>query len=165
MISNAIRDSREFIIYILIILASFSVMMSLMTTGLSFEGIGSSMYMIATIRTVLGDPVLVGLETDYEVLFWIVWLLLVFIAQIILLNFIITVVGESYSKCSDQRVEHFLKVKLQLVVERESLMTGKDFARGDWFPNYILFKKNPQDDKEKDALDLIQEQLSQLKQE
>lgn len=96
MITAAVRDSFDFIVYFLIILASFATQMSYLTTTLDFQGIGSAMFMIATIRQVLGDAQLVGLATDYEILFWIVWLLLTFIGQIVLMNFIIAKVGDSY---------------------------------------------------------------------
>ena len=55
MITSACRDAFDFIVYFLIILASFAVQMSYLTTTLNFQGIGSAMYMIATIRNVLGD--------------------------------------------------------------------------------------------------------------
>ena len=64
MITSAVHDSFQFIVYFLIILASFSVQMSFLTTGINFQGIGSAMFMIATIRNVLGDAQLLALATD-----------------------------------------------------------------------------------------------------
>ena len=75
------------------------------------------------------------------------------------MNFIIAVVGDSYRKTMDRKTEHMIKVRLDMVLERESLMTEKEFANEEWFPNYIIFRKDPHEDKEKDLLTSIQTQI------
>ena len=171
MITSAITDSFQFIVYFLMILASFSIQMSFLTVSPSTDILDHSydnsqiLYMIATIRNVLGDPRLPELDSQYDVLFWIVWLLLAFIGQIILMNFIIAVVADSYRKCMDTRTEQMIKVRLEMVVERESLMTEQELANEEWFPRFVLFGKDPKDVKGQDILAMLQTQLCELKHE
>ena len=165
MITQAIRDSFYFIICFLIILASFAVQMSFLTTGLDFKGIGQAMYLIAVLRTVLADPQLIPLTTDYEVLFWLVWLILVFIGQLVLMNFIVAVMADSYKKCMDTRSQLTMKLRLEMIVEREYLMAEKELENESWFPNYIIYRKDHQEEYDVDILVHIQSQLNDLKQE
>ena len=165
MITQAIRDSKNFVLFFLIILSSFAVQMSFLTTGIEFFGIGQAMYLIDVIRSVLADPQLIALQTDYEVLFWIVWLLLVFIGQLVLMNFIVAVMADSYKKCMDTRTQLMMKLRLDMIVEREYLMAEKELENEAWYPNYIIYRKNHQEEQELDILVQIQSQLNDLKQE
>ena len=72
------------------------------------------------------------------------------------MNFIIAVVGDSYRKTMDRKTEQMIKVRLEMVLERESLMSENELANEENFPNYIIFRKDPQEDKEKDLLVSIQ---------
>lgn len=106
-----------------------------------------------------------ALETDYEILFWIIWLLLTFIGQIVLMNFIIAKVGDSYSSCMDLKDEQTAWVRLEMIVERESFFKEEDFENTEWFPKYIIYGVDPLESKETDLLAELHKQLNEFKAE
>ena len=56
------------------------------------------------------------------------------------MNFIIAVVGDSYSNCMSMRVAHTFKVKVDMINERESIMSEADLSNPEYFPQYILVR-------------------------
>lgn len=56
------------------------------------------------------------------ILIWIVWLLIMIVGNIIFMNFIIAVVNESYENCMTKMEAQKYKVKVDMIVERESVM-------------------------------------------
>lgn len=79
-----------------------------------------------------------GLEgnTEYFVLFWAVWFIQFIVGSIVLMNFIIAVVGNSFTNCMAKREAQTLKVRVDMIFERESIM--RDMS---WFPQYIVVRK------------------------
>jgi len=47
--------------------------------------------------------------------------------NIIFMNFIIAKVSESYEKCMSMIVTQFFKVKIDMILEREQMLTDTDF--------------------------------------
>ena len=56
------------------------------------------------------------------ILIWIVWLVIMIVGHIIFMNFIIAVVNESYENCMTKMIAQKYKVKVDMIVERESVM-------------------------------------------
>jgi hypothetical protein len=50
------------------------------------------------------------------------------------MNFIIAVVGDSYSNCMAKREAQSYKVKLDMIYERESIMTNDELSNIKYFP-------------------------------
>ena len=63
------------------------------------------------------------------------------VGNVVLMNFIIAVVGDSYSNCMSMRVAHTFKVKVDMINERESIMSEADLSNPEYFPQYILVRK------------------------
>ena len=63
---------------------------------------------------------------EYVTLKWIIWLLIVIVGNIIFMNFIIAVVNESYENCMTTMVAQTYQVKVEMIVERESLMSKEE---------------------------------------
>jgi len=63
------------------------------------------------------------------------------IGNVIFMNFIIAVVNESYENCMNKKVAQSYKVKVDMIVERESIMTESQRRNKEWFPNYILLRR------------------------
>lgn len=61
--------------------------------------------------------------------------------NIVLMNFIIAVVSESYEACMTKRVAQTYKVKVDMIVERENLMSEELFLKRSFFPKYILVRQ------------------------
>ena len=59
----------------------------------------------------------------------------------IFMNFIIAVVNQSYENCMSKRVAQQFKVKVDMIVERESMMNQTDLDKKEWFPNFIVLRR------------------------
>lgn len=72
-----------------------------------------------------------------NILFWIVWFIIVLIGSIIFLNFIIAEASASYEKVAG-RVEEFIsKEKCSLIAESEIM--GPGFLKNSYnYPKYII---------------------------
>lgn len=46
------------------------------------------------------------------------------VGNIVLMNFIIAVVGQSYGECMEKQVAQSFKVKVDMIVEREQMMSS-----------------------------------------
>jgi Ion transport protein len=107
MIIRVFFDLQHFIVFYVIIIAMFSIQVSLIMSDQSDEegsddkGIGPVKYFVSTLRTSLGDNDLDQADSPYKILFWAIWLMVMFVGNIVLMNFIIAVVGESYANCSE----------------------------------------------------------------
>ena len=77
------------------------------------------------------------------------WLIIVIIGNIVLMNFIIAVVSDSYQQCMTTIVEQSYKSKVDLIAEREVMLDDKQLENADWFPKYILIRR-PVDPESKD---------------
>ena len=61
---------------------------------------------------------------------------------LICMNFIIAVVGESYENCITKIVAQTFKAKLDLIVERETIMKAHELMKEDFFPKFIVMRKH-----------------------
>ena len=62
--------------------------------------IGPFAFFIMTLRTSIGNRALSVSNTQYVILFWIVYVITLFVGKLILMNFIIAVVVDSFKTCS-----------------------------------------------------------------
>ena len=57
------------------------------------------------------------------------------------MNFIIAVVNESYANCMAKLIATSYQTKVEMIVERESIMSDTERLRNDWFPRFIILRK------------------------
>ena len=57
------------------------------------------------------------------------------------MNFIISVVSQSYESCMLKMVEQQITVKINMIIERESVMSQSELGNDDWFPNYMVVRR------------------------
>jgi hypothetical protein len=62
-------------------------------------------------------------ENSSRSLAWFIWLVIMIVGNMIFMNFIIAVVNESYENCMSKMAAQKFKVKIDMIVERESIMT------------------------------------------
>lgn len=105
------------------------------------DGIGPVKYFVMTLRTSLGDNDIDQSNSEYKILFWVIWVLIMLVGNIVLMNFIIAVVGQSYSNCMEKSEAKMYKVKVDMIVEREQMMNEKDFANKEYFPTHIIVRR------------------------
>jgi hypothetical protein len=68
------------------------------------------------------------------------------VGNIVLMNFIIAVVDESYEACNSQKIAQSYKGKVDMIVEREHMMYESDFLSQEYFPNYIIIRRPVESD-------------------
>ena len=69
------------------------------------------------------------------------WLLILIIGNIVFMNFIIAVVSESYEYCMEQKVQLIYSAKLEMIEECEDLMPDRLFTNRNWFPRFIIIRR------------------------
>jgi Ion transport protein len=142
MILAVFKDLQHFLLYFCIILSAFSIQISIIQKDVDgHEGIGSFKYFVMTLRTSIGDNDISEEFSEFKILFWIIWASIVFIGNIVLMNFIIAVVNESYNQCMATNEAQSFKVKVDMIVEYESTMSVKEQQSQHAFPAYILVRK------------------------
>lgn len=137
MISSVFYDLRYFLLSFALFISTFTVFLSILLRNDSGMGIFDLFQM--AFRSSIGDNEMDAYErTDYQTLTWVVWLLIMVVGNIIFMNFIIAVVNESYENCMTKMVAQSYKVKVDMIAERESIMTEAELANREWFPNFII---------------------------
>ena len=86
-----------------------------------------------------------SLSTSKEVLFWVIWCFMVFKALLIMLNFIIAEVSNSYEVVKENIDVLIYKERAGLIHEAESI-TPRSFRASNklWFPQYIIAREADQ---------------------
>ena len=80
-------------------------------------------------RLSLGDFELEGFTNQRDSLItysWALWMIGVFVMNVMFMNFIIAVISESYEKVMQRVIALSFKLKAEMIVEREDLMTEED---------------------------------------
>ena len=97
---------------------------------------------MSTFRMSLGDfdfDASQALLPHINIIFWVIWLLIVVITNIIFLNFIIAEASESYAKVNERLDEFILKERAGLITESEE-MTIDSLKKKHLFPKYIIIR-------------------------
>jgi hypothetical protein len=144
MLLNVFYDLRFFLFFFGVVVVSFSLYLSILVDELTdYEGIGVFGYFGIALRTSLGDYDFDSFvkNSDYDILTWLVWFLVMIVGNVIFMNFIIAVVSQSYENCMQTMNAQSYKNKVDLIMERESLMGEADLKRKEWFPNFIIVRK------------------------
>jgi len=115
-----------------------------MESGDEYEGIKLAAYFVIVLRQSIGDydtsSIIEGTR-DFKILAWLLWFLILIIGNIVFMNFIIAVVSESYESCMEKKVQLIYKAKLEMITECEDLMPEWLFSRKNWFPRFIIIRR------------------------
>lgn len=103
MMLGVFSDLKYFIAFFFFVIAEFALLFTILVTNPdTYNGIGMFGYYFMAVRTSLGDFDLdnynEGTSNGMIILRWTIWLLAVFIMNVIFMNFIIAVISESYEK-------------------------------------------------------------------
>lgn len=103
MMRAVFYDLRYFLSYFALVVCMFSFMLSVLveTDPSIYDGIGVLAYFMIPFRTSIGDNDITNYSnsSDFKVLTWLVWVIVMGVGNIVFMNFIIAVVGESYQNC------------------------------------------------------------------
>ena len=96
MFVSVFRDMHYFLYFFAFVVIFFSIFLGILIKDLTdYEGIGPFGYFTIALRQSLGDydTASFAKNSDYDILIWIVWLIVMMVGNVIFMNFIIAVVG------------------------------------------------------------------------
>jgi hypothetical protein len=102
MLISVFRDMSSFLFFFGIVIAFFSVFLSILLNDLSdYEGIGPVAYFVIAMREAIGDydTDSYAKNSDYKILTWMIYLMVMIMGNVVFMNFIIAVVSQSYESC------------------------------------------------------------------
>jgi hypothetical protein len=125
MLLNVFYDLRFFLFFFGLVIGSFALYLGILVNELTdYEGIGPFGFFAIALRTSLGDYDFDSFvkNSDYDILTWIVWFEVMIVGNVVFMNFIIAVVSQSYENCMQSMTAQSFKVRVDMIMERESLM-------------------------------------------
>jgi len=102
MLMTVFQDITSFLHFFGMVVIFFTVFVGILIKDLSdYEGIGPVGFFIVALRESIGDYDTDSFtkNTEYKIIGWIVYLMVVFLGNVIFMNFIIAVVSQSYESC------------------------------------------------------------------
>ena len=96
MLASVFRDMLNFLYFFSFVVIFFSIFLGILVKDLTdYEGIGPIGYFGIALRQSLGDydTASFAKNSDYDILAWLVWLVVMIVGNVIFMNFIIAVVG------------------------------------------------------------------------
>eukprot|EP00347_Sterkiella_histriomuscorum_P018008 403347138 len=153
MLKAVFMDLRFFIMlyaFVVIVYGLIFTLLKIKTSdeNIEYDGISYFGYFIMAFRASTGDfqiDNLYQLDETQIIFAWIVWISAVLFLNIVLLNFIIAVISESYEKVMQKMVAESFKIKAELIKERESYFSHADFQNENYFPDYVIFRRPVED--------------------
>ena len=100
-------------------------------------------YLIYTLRIAMGDfdfDATVYMNRPDNIIYWIIWLMVVIITCIIFLNFIIAEASASYTKVTENLESLINLEKSSLIGEAEGLIPG-EYKTDQLFPKYVVIRQ------------------------
>eukprot|EP00347_Sterkiella_histriomuscorum_P017795 403347964 len=158
MLKAVFFDIRYFILLYTFVIGMYGLIFTLLKIKANdddtyYEGISYLGFFVMSFRASIGDS---QVDNFYElqgfqaVFGWLVWISGILFMNIILLNFIIAVISESYDKVMQRMTAESYKIKCQLIQERESYFTEQDFKNRKFFPKYLILRRPIQGQQEGD---------------
>jgi hypothetical protein len=79
-----------------------------MSSGKDYQDISTAAFFVLAFRESVGDfdtATLVGGDnSDFKILLWIIWFIIIIVGNVVFMNFIIAVVSESYENCMERMI-------------------------------------------------------------
>jgi hypothetical protein len=96
MLATVFRDMLNFLYLFSFVVIFFSIFLVILINDLTdYEGIGPIGYFAIALRQSIGDydTASFAKNSDYDILAWLVWLVVMLVGNVVFMNFIIAVVG------------------------------------------------------------------------
>jgi hypothetical protein len=96
MLAQVFRDMLNFLYLFSFVVIFFSIFLGILVNDLTdYEGIGPIGYFVIALRQSIGDydTASFAKNSNYDILAWLVWLVVMLVGNVIFMNFIIAVVG------------------------------------------------------------------------
>ena len=158
MITRVFKDLKSFLTYYIFVMITFGLLFSVIfeAPASDSEGLGPISYVLMSLRIVWGGSFEVG-KTELKVIAWISYIMLMVIGNIVLLNFLIAVVNQSYESSMQKVKLQIFKVRLTLIesyyktLDEEAFNDKSESGFVDIFTHPRGYgKKNDEDNDESD---------------
>eukprot|EP00347_Sterkiella_histriomuscorum_P001568 403371532 len=149
MIEAVFFDLKYFIALYTLVVVLYAMIFTLLLskpgeTPEEYKGINLMGYFIMSFRTSMGDFQVDNynsLNSASTIFAWIIWLVGVLFLNIILLNFIIAVISESYEKIMQKMEAQSYKQQAMLIKEREMHLSEAQKKSLKYFPKYLIVRR------------------------
>ena len=158
MITRVFKDLKSFLTYYIFVMITFGLLFSVIfeAPASDSEGLGPISYVLMSLRIVWGGSFEVD-KTELKVIAWISYIMLMVIGNIVLLNFLIAVVNQSYESSMQKVKLQIFKVRLTLIesyyktLDEEAFNDKSESGFVDIFTHSRGYgKKNDEDNEESD---------------
>lgn len=123
MLVAVIRDIGYFLLFFGFVIVAFTAVIGIIVKEPSddYEGVEGIAFYLVGIKSSIGDadPDTMFKNSDYKILAWLLWFLILIVGNIVFMNFVIAVVGSSYETCMEKMVALSLMARLDMIIERE----------------------------------------------
>ncbi|CDW84476.1 wd-40 repeat protein [Stylonychia lemnae] len=147
MMAGVFKDLSYFLMFFIIIIFQFGMIFLVLFKAQEideYNGVNKVGYFLMAFRISSGDFQLDDYHTQNDglvIITWMIWLIAVMTLNIIFMNFIIAVISESYERVMQKLVTESYKVKANMIVEREQLLSLEELNNINYFPNYIAIRR------------------------
>jgi ABC-type sugar transport system permease subunit len=145
MLLGTFQDLTTFLAFFGMVIGTFSVMVLILIPGANELYQSHFSFVIVALRTSLGDneisnynDYLDGDVPSTSSLTWLVWLMIMVVGNVIFMNFIVAVVSESYEKCMQRQTIEKYRRRMQMIREKEIIMTREEWANERYFPKSLI---------------------------
>ena len=139
------RDLGYFLLFFGFVIGAFTAVIGIIVNEPSetYEGVHGIAFYLLAIKTSIGDPDPDTLfkNSQFKILAWLLWFIILIVGNIVFMNFVIAVVGSSYENCMEKMVAQSFMAHLDMIIEREIFMSEKERANPLYFPNYLIMVK------------------------
>jgi hypothetical protein len=152
MLISVLCELKNFILFFFTVILAFAELLAITLKVPEeckedkYKGIGLVRYFAVALRNSIGDYDFESMipDSDYIWLQWLLWVFVIFIGNVVFMNFIIAVVSDSYEKCINKMEAQCLLVKIDLIIEREQMLSSSEVKKykDQWFPRYLYVCKN-----------------------
>eukprot|EP00347_Sterkiella_histriomuscorum_P011986 403370332 len=149
MLQAVFKDIKYFILLYSFVIIMYGLIFTLLNIkpddeNVHYQGISYFGFFIMAFRASTGDfqvDNFYQLQEEHIIYAWVIWISAILFLNIILLNFIIAVISESYDKVMQKMVAESYKIKAQLISEHELHFNEEDFKDLKRFPRYLIVRR------------------------
>jgi len=142
MLKTVIQDLGYFLLFFVLVIFFFSIMLIIILKEIppDYSDIDYMAFFTIALRKSISDNETSELiqNSNYRILAWLVWLVIIIFGNIVFMNFIIAVVAQSYQKCMTRSLAQSYLAKLLMIIEYEQVMSEASRDNPEFFPRFII---------------------------
>jgi hypothetical protein len=120
------KDIGYFLLFFGFVIGGFTAIITVIVkeSTETYDGVHGVAFYLLAIQSSIGDqdPDTFFKNSDYKILAWLLWFVILIVGNIVFMNFVIAVVGSSYETCMEKMVAQSFMARLDMIIEREIFM-------------------------------------------